>query len=129
MKNREIKFRVWNQKNGWYFSEKTCPSLSCNGRFDKFDVLGWYGELIIEQFTGFYDKNGKEVYEGDLLISDKGKEYEHTWKVAFSQGCFFLFDANNLGDKYGTYTRKLQHGIQQGDEVIGNIHENPELLT
>lgn len=74
-------------------------------------------EIVIEQFTGLKDKNGVNIYEGDILIDDAGEPVEY-WVVKFSDGGFVgecagvaesLFELTNL-------------------EVVGNIHENSELL-
>lgn len=74
-------------------------------------------EIVIEQYTGLKDKNGRKIYEGDVLIDDSGEPVEY-WVVKFSEGGFVgecagvaepLFELTNL-------------------EIAGNIHENPELV-
>ena len=124
---REIKFRVWNTLLKKYIPDDLVH-ISSDGSF----LFGFFsyikvdfykyrddifrGENIAEQFTGLKDKNGTEIYEGDILIYDTGEPIEY-WVVKFSDGGFVgecagvaepLFELTNL-------------------EVVGNIHENPEL--
>lgn len=75
------------------------------------------GENTVELFTGLKDKNGVNIYEGDILIDDTGEPIEY-WVVKFADGGFVgecagvaesLFELTNL-------------------EVVGNIHKNPELV-
>jgi len=69
---------------------------------------------VVQQFTEEQDKNGKDIWEGDIVIWDGwGEEYKT--EIIFSGGSF-LFDDSPIGD----YFREL--------EIIGNIFENPELI-
>ena len=104
---REIKFRAWVEEPGtdkrWFFyfkiGETVSPSLS---------VVAW------EQFTGLVDRNGREIYEGDIVVTDYG-----TGPVEYS-GVGFSVDCDSISEYWET---------SQSIEVIGNIHENPELLN
>lgn len=125
---REIKFRVWNTLLKKYIPDDLVH-ISSDGSFFirifsyiKVDFYKYRddifrGENIAEQFTGLRDINGREIYEGDILIDDTGEPIEY-WVVKFSDGGFVgecagvaeaLFELTNL-------------------EVVGNIHEDPELV-
>ncbi len=74
----------------------------------------------VGQFTSLYDKNGKEIFEGDIL---KVGGCRHRIEVRFVRGVFaFLWDGN-LDDEFPTGSP-----TQEWAEVIGNIHDNPELI-
>ena len=111
---REIKFRAWgpNTKHMWSWEE----SQGCS-------IKGFFnggGESIQMQFTGLKDKNGKEIYEGDIVCPDKNNQNEKTvgsveWHEQLA--CFIVRYKDGTGWK---------SFIEM--EVIGNIYENPELL-
>lgn len=74
------------------------------------------------QFTGLFDKKGKEIYEGDI-VSEAG----WNWKVNFRNGCFmadrvYVQCADAIAIKEGIPLAH-NHG-----EIIGNIYQNPELI-
>lgn len=109
---RDIKFRAWDRKeNRWIYF--TLPDNLFNLDLEyhqKRDFEHW------TEFTGLKDKNGKEVYEGDIVI---GKE--HTGAVEW-QTDGWIIHQNGKG-----YQGLCDWGIEKL-EILGNIYENPELL-
>lgn len=125
---RELKFRAWlvpyNQSDGK-------PSKREKPYYDYFDLEDEYGDdtwfdgadvQCFEQYTGLEDKNGKEIYEGDIiLVANHGRTpyvvIHREWD------CSFVCNNENLVDFVHMFKT-----MPQCYEVIGNIHENPELL-
>ncbi len=130
--NRQIKFRAWDR-----FNESMLSPHDVNGNkkdlswfFSQFEEAVKGGnDLVLQQYTGLLDKNGKEIYEGDILNVCNGSINGRLWmqkpysvKYILDKGfdiCMFCWDkdGNNIMDS--------THWC----EVIGNIYENPELLN
>ena len=79
----------------------------------------WVEPDTIGQFTSLYDKNRKEIYEGDIL---KAGDIE-LLEVRFVRGVFAFLWNGNLDEEFPT-----SYPTHEWAEVIGNIHDNPELL-
>ena len=81
----------------------------------------------VGQYTGLTDKNGKKIFEGDIVSTDITRPY---LIVEFRDGCF-MFNCNDGGKDYYDIMLpicKEAHTEYEYGEIIGNIHDNPELM-
>ena len=122
---REIKFRLWNTETKVMYADSGISSIGINEGIKKATMCNY--ELM--QYTGLKDKNGVEIYEGDIV------EYDgHTRaKVIFKSGCFIGYDGYATSSDEAYLLLEADSTPFNGDEfeleVIGNIYENPDLLT
>ena len=130
---REIKFRAWDNVENKYF-KPTCAAYKGELR-DLSICLGgdilrrsleycaehesrFTNQYIIEQYTGLKDKNDKEIYEGDILKTKDGYICFVVWSILAW-----------VVESPGSQSQDLElESFYNECEVIGNIHENPELL-
>lgn len=113
-----MKFRGWNGKRmtrEYTLQDMLVQQLEHNGLKDN-----WM------QFTGLHDKNGKEIYEGDVLRVGVIEKTKQNREVVYENGAFFtLVPADK---KMVSSDHLVAYYSKEEIEIIGNIYENPELL-
>lgn len=126
---RALKFRAWDKENEVYLSPDDTFIIAGNG-YHPATFSSTFGytaneNLVIEQYTGLNDKNGKEIYEGDIIHRGALS------KANVFRNSVICFDEESVGF-IATSTRNGARTLFNGHtcdevEVIGNVHENPEL--
>ena len=141
---RTLKFRAWDKNNKKFFN---VSQIVFEGFGKKEGVqiddegLRWldYNDVILMQFTGLMDKNGKKIYEGDILGELFGGELLEfaTWEIIFENACFGYRATKINLENYPSEDPCLKPFYNSEDqelvnterfEVIGNIYENRELM-
>lgn len=125
---RDIKFRVWDKNSETMYKHGYKLTFWEDGSFSVVDALTGDikpdDNLIIMQYTGLKDKNGKEIYEGDIVECDMiygNGSLPHMGEIVYCE-CGSYATKNLCG-------KTLLHNHRSGTyEIIGNIHETPELL-
>ncbi len=127
---RPIKFRAWD---GEKFIEEYSPDdfvIGLDGGFWELENDGTWNKMhgnrskniVLMQFTGLLDKNGKEIYEGDVVKCGRSTAVVE-WDEYIDQDFYW---GNASGFKFNFDSDEMDG--QRSYEVIGNIYENPELI-
>ena len=133
---RELKFRAWDEQAQTYFYNIALfPNNT--GAFLRFSIEGLVREsefhettwteldacTVIEQYTGLKDKNGKEIYEGDIVRWEQDKRL---YAIKFQFGMFYASVEERNKRIYGGFPlHVLTENVEKElCEVVGNIHEN-----
>lgn len=135
---REIKFRAWDKVHECYLYDvqDAYDTLSgCvkyedgeNADYDEDCFAGFLDneQYIVEQYTGLHDKNGREIYEGDIIATHPKSRYEapKSGVVQFGGSCPSFRYKTEDGKEYDIWSSNAYRTY----EVIGNIFEDPELM-
>ncbi|HEC1748795.1 TPA: hypothetical protein R1707_001529 [Campylobacter lari] len=133
MKLKDFDFRIWDENH------KGCGNKDCKCQ-SKY-ILGEHAKNMLSEFmeielwTGFYDKNGKKIFEGDIL---ENEEFEELYLITRNDIVYNILEIaiyrENIKGQLCRHKKNADISFLKSIpsnkymEVIGNIHENPELL-
>ncbi|HDZ5348129.1 TPA: hypothetical protein R4O39_000349 [Campylobacter jejuni] len=153
MKLKDFDFRIWDNiekkyietPHGLYIENTEHNDASnCNRIIANYEQRAFYidnpydwknkeyfnneNAFSVELFTGLYDKKGNKIYEGDILYSFEGcSEGEaFKYKAVLKEGAFYLVECGDDGEEYDEDL--ISEFRLEELEIVGNIHENAELL-
>lgn len=126
---REIKFRGKDFLGRWHYGylHLATGSSSLMIQVDSFDSFGILPETV-GQFTGLLDKNGKEIYEGDIIFSQKCDCRAILHKVEYNADNAMFVAKPIQGWDFDFCQIRKDWIDKYGKEIIGNVFDNPELL-
>jgi len=137
--SRDIKFRAWDAKRKLMITESmlTPRYVGFNGSVIRIDegmeclgsnIMRTEEDVRLMQFTGLLDKNGVEIFEGDILKWDHG---DHVLEVRWYRSGWGYFSKlfSRFGLPEGDTCESIHaRGYAESSVIVGNIYENPELL-
>ena len=123
--NRELKFRIWdtNAKQWLILNAADLRFYLDGGRILSLEMTG----LIFQQYTGLNDKNGREIYEGDILFCSAEQMCANNTPIQYKSDYYAVVEYNPPSFVLHDIA-KMSPVHWNGCEVVGNIFENPELI-
>lgn len=121
---REIKFRVWDTISGTMTPLHKFADWDIKNLIKDFSKPNKIENVRLMQSTGLKDKNGKEIYEGDIVLDPRRVQDHQHIEVFWSDNLSMFMLRNNRK----TWSEELYPHVERY-EVIGNIYEAPELLN
>lgn len=139
MKLKDFDFRIWSNTGSEYLvtPDKTFHDYQCNKRKNmESQYETYYQDLELERYTGFKDENGDKIYEGDIV-----RYREQNLLISYERATWYIINPSideNIRVDCGTrlqgilecmkYHQNINTENQIDIKVIGNIHENKNLL-
>ena len=147
--SREIKFRAWDIENKEWSEEVTGVTINGEPLYNGPDDT--YPDVILMQYTGLKDKNGKEIYEGDIVRvpTEINKDVFGEWslrEIKYNNGGFLSsyltsekgqivrrgYTASFIIEEPNIDTKRMLWGFDPVEvstfEVVGNVYENADLI-
>ena len=136
--SREHKYRAWDEEEGIYLNPEyfyitgegrafTCQQgrISITNRYQLMPT----GRYTIEEYTGLKDKYGKKIYKGDIIrYISKYLEHPVDFEVVYYNGCYAQRHLDTKMEDMPEEATDAIYRYWNQLKVIGDIHENPELL-
>lgn len=121
---KDIKFRVWDKVSEKMYDVGMLDFITghivCSEKDNYKELVNDSSEMVVlMQYTGLKDRNGDEIYEGDIIEYLYKDNFGIIGTIEYSSDSYHIVVEKEYGDLYGF---NLKIGI------IGNIHENPELI-
>ena len=124
--SREIKFRVWDKDfREWVIGNYVAVQLSNSNVFEIISAVNW----VVQEYTGLKDKNGKEIYEGDIVKTNNKMYVYGKWEEEFEvrRDRLVIGEYGEVVDCWAISDEPLSN-LAEGCMVIGNVYENGDLV-